>query len=270
MEYLPEDMPEVACNLQLISRTIKVKGDWFKLIILGDFHIGQEACADERLKRDLRWIATKDPKEYGVVLMGDLIENVIKGSKGSQFEMADPSPDSQMDTAVELLTPIKKYILAMCDGNHEYRTMREAGISLTKTMGQRLGVEQRTYDYRCMLELNLVRGKHPPQTYDVYLHHGVGSSGATTGGRINRLEKPQRNVCADVYAMGHIHHKLASDRVMWSKVNGKMVQRRIQFVSCGSYLTDAEYAVRAGMEPTRPGMARVDLATTRYNIHCST
>lgn len=255
-------------ELKLIRRRIKTSEDFFKLIVMGDFHIGQQACEEERLKRDIDWIATKNPKNYGVVLLGDLIENVIKGSKGSQFEMSDPLPDSQMDTVVELLTPIKKHIIAMCDGNHEYRTMRDAGVSLTKTMAQRLGLQQKFYDYSCMVELSLER-KKKVQMYDIYLEHGAGSLGRTPGARMNKIERAQRQINADIYLMGHVHHKLMSEREVTYKVGNKMVKKTILFATCGSYLIDAEYARRCGFEPTKPGMTRVDLGTTRYDVHCS-
>lgn len=252
--------------LNLSRKTIVTSEDWVKYIVAGDFHIGQQSCDEMGIKRFIDWIISKDPKTHRLLLTGDIIENVILGSKGSPFEMVHANPEKQIDVALELLTPAKSYIDVYCDGNHEYRTEKTTGISVSKTISMRLGVPYA--GYRTMLEVTMGAKKNP-QTYLIYVEHGAGSIPKSAGSRYNKLVSVGRDIVADVYVKGHIHHKLAYPKSVWKEVGGVMVKRKTMYVSNGSYLDDAEYAVRSGYDPTEPGVAKIELSTKRFNIHCS-
>lgn len=252
--------------LPLVRKTISTSIDFFTLVALGDIHYGQEACDVEAVEETVDYLSKKDPKNYGVVLTGDLIENVIIGSKGSPFEMSEPDPDKQVDKVSELLTPIKKHILMMCDGNHEDRTKKNTGISPSKCIARNLGC---TYvGYHGILELTLQHKSHK-EVYDVYVEHGCGSVPKNISSRIAKMESIQKQIDADIYIKGHVHHKNAVSKEVWKKRNGIMVKRKVMFTSNGSYLMDPEYAIRSGFEPTTPGVAKVQLGTESFNIHCN-
>lgn len=256
----------VVSKLPLIQKTIKTKIDWFTLIAFGDVHIGHINCDEEAANDMVKYIAGKDPSNYGVILTGDLIENVLPTTKGSLFEMSNPNPDEQIDKAIEMFTPIKRHILMMCDGNHEDRTVRTCGLSPSKYIAKGLGVNY--VGYHGMLELNLESNKHK-EVYNVYSEHGCGSIPKSVSGRYGKLESIQKQVEADVYVKGHIHHKNVFAKEVWKKIGRSMVKRKVMFASNGSYLMDAEYAIRSGFEPTTPGVAKILLSTSSFNIHSS-
>lgn len=253
-------------KLPIINRVIKNKVDWFTLVALGDLHVGHKDCDEEGINNMVKWISEKKPEEYGVILTGDLIENVLPSSKGSLFEMKYPSPDDQVEITVKMLKPIAKHIFFMCDGNHEDRTQRHAGITVSKYIAKELEVPY--VGYHGMLNLKLQNGGKN-QSYFVYAEHGCGSIPRSIGGKYNKLVSIQNQVEADVYIKGHIHQKLVFDKMVWKVKNGRPVKSKIMFASNGSYLVDAEYALRSGFEPSGPGVAKINLATDRFNIHSS-
>ncbi len=253
--------------LTLHRHTVTTNNKWWNLLILGDFHIGQTACNENEIIKMVKYIQSKPISEHGVLLTGDLIENVHPTSKGSLFEMAHPDPEDQIDIVIEILEPIKKYILLMVDGNHEHRTANATGIDVMKTIATRLGGIP-YYGYRAMIDLTLKRRKIT-QTYNIYAEHGCGSIPNTVGGRYNKLAKIQNSIVADAYIKGHIHHKLVFPKMVWKKEGKKVELKKIMFASNGSYLQDAEYAIRSGYDPTEPGVAKISLLTDEYDIHAS-
>ena len=256
-------------KLPIIRKTISTGIDFFTLVALGDIHYGQEACDVEAVKETVAYLAKKDPKNYGVVLTGDLIENVIIGSKGSPFEMTEADPEKQIEQVSEILAPIKKHILMMCDGNHEDRTRKNTGMSPSKSIARNLDCHNVYVGYHGILELTLQHNKNHKETYDVYVEHGCGSVPKNISARVTKMETIQKQIDADVYIKGHVHHKNAVAKEVWKKRNGVMVKRKVMFTSNGSYLMDPEYAIRSGFEPTTPGVAKVQFGTESFNIHCN-
>jgi len=259
-------MSEQVSRLPIIRKTIKTNVDFFTVIVLGDIHFGHKSCDERACGEMVNWIAEKDPNEFGVILTGDLIENVLPTSKGSLFEMKYPSPEVQIEKVTELLQPIAGHTLLLCDGNHEDRTQRTAGITPSRYIAKDLGVPY--VGYHGIMELTLQNKGHREQ-YTIYAEHGCGSIPKAVAGRYSKLEAIQKQVEADVYVKGHIHHKNVFAKEVWKKVGGQMVKRKVVFASNGSYLIDAEYAIRSGFEPTTPGVARVQLSSKSFNIHSS-
>lgn len=259
-------MSEAKSKLPIIRKNVKSTSEWYTLIAFGDIHLGHNSCDEEAAAEMVKWIAKKSINECGVVLTGDLIENVLPSTKGSLFEMKYPSPDKQVEVVTELLKPMAKNILMVCDGNHEDRTQRTAGITISKTIAKDLGAPY--VGYHGMLDLTLQHGKQK-QLYSIYVEHGCGAIPRSVGGRYNRLESIQKQVEADIYIKGHIHHKCVFSKRVWKRVNGNTVKRKIMFASNGSYLQDAEYAIRSGFEPTEAGVAKILLSSKDFNTHCS-
>ena len=258
---------EQISKLPIVKKIIKTNSEWFKLIFMGDIHVGHENCDERSAGEMVNWIASQNINECGVILTGDLIENVLPSTKGSSFEMKIPSPEKQIERVTNLLRPLAKHVLMLCDGNHEDRTQRTAGITPSRYIAKDLGVNY--VGYHGLLELSLQFKGHQKEIYNIYAEHGCGSIPKAVAGRYSKLESIQKQVEADVYGKGHIHHKNMFAKEVWKKIGGQMVKRKVMFVSNGSYLIDAEYAIRSGFEPTTPGVARVDLSSKNFNIHGS-
>lgn len=253
-------------KLMVVNKTIKANSDHYAIIGLGDLHVGHDCCDEDAINDMVKWISEKDKAQVGVVLTGDLIENVLPTTKGSLFEMKYPSPQKQLDVVCDMLRPIAGHILMMCDGNHENRTSNNSGIIVSKIISKELKIPY--VGYHGILNLNLVN-RNKKVNYVAYAEHGCGAIPRSVGGRYNRLTSIQSQVEADIYLKGHIHHKLVFDKRVWKFRNGKMEKRKIIFASNGSYLMDAEYAIRSGFEPTNHGVAKVLLSTKEFNIHCN-
>lgn len=255
-------------NLKIIKHNVVANNEWLEVVLLGDFHVGHKRCDEEAIEEAVKWIASKSPKETKVLLMGDLIENVIQGSKGTSFECVHPNPEDQMKIAIDLLKPITNtgHIIAMCDGNHEHRTERVTGVSLSKFMAKDLNVPY--HGYHCLVDLGITYKKNTEQ-YLIYMEHGCGSIPKNMSGKYKRLEEIQSRVTADVFVKGHIHHKLAFPKVVWRMNKGRMERHKIMFASSGAYVIDPDYAIRSGFEPSEMGMTKLLLCGSRYNIHCT-
>ena len=254
-------------RLPLVPKNVACGSDWYTLIALGDIHFGHTAVDEEGFLKMIGWIRGHSPTNLGVVLTGDLIENVIPGSKGNMFEMKYPNPEEQIERVLAMLKPISPFVLMMVDGNHEDRAQRVAGMAVSRRMARELGVPYAGYHGALDLKLKHGRGNFIP--YLTYVEHGCGAIPKQMSGRYNRLESIQSMVDADIYIKGHIHHKLAFAKRVWRKIGGRMVKRKCMFASNGSYLADAEYAIRMGYEPTEPGVAKLMISSEEFNIHCS-
>jgi len=242
---------------------IPKRKEWFKLIVLGDFHYGHKACNVEGIKRTVSWLASKDPRTHRAIITGDLTENVIPGSKGSFFELSVPNPKDQENDVVELLNPIKHMILAMYDGNHANRSRKASGHSPDEEIPNKLGIGHVYMGYS-----GYIRLVFPQQSYTIWGEHGH-SNARVLSGKIRVLSSMGRNhPDADLYVMGHIHTKIATPERIEVIKHGRVVTQKVIYGSNGSYLQGAEYAERGGYVHGGSGTLRVELNTWRRDLHC--
>lgn len=121
----------------------------FKLMVLGDTHLGDPLCDIELLKRTITYV--KDTPDCYVIVNGDMINNALKTSKSDIYNDI-MSIEDQQEYLIELLNPIKDRILYMCSGNHEYRTHLAAGINPLKYVARELGLSKDSFsDYESYL-----------------------------------------------------------------------------------------------------------------------
>jgi len=245
-------------KIDVLKRT-----EWFKIIVLGDFHYGHKCCDVDAIKNVVGWLATKDPRTHRAILTGDLTENIIPGSIGSSFELSIPDPIDQEDGVVELVDPIKHMIMGMYDGNHAHRSRRASGHSPDEQIAWKLGIRETYMGYSGYLRIVF-----PQQSYTIWGEHGH-SNARTLAGKIRVLSSMGRNhPDADLYVMGHIHTKIATPERVEVVENGRVVTKKVIYASNGSYLVGADYAQRGGWTDGGPGVLRVELNTHRRNLHC--
>ena len=123
-------------------------------------------------------------QQNGVILTGDLTENVIPGSKGLMSDLAIASPEKQRELAVEILTPVQRQILASVDGNHSYRSKRAADFCPDGTVSTVLGLPPGDgfLGYGGFLRLRLKKGTDGRIiTYRIWIEHGNGGARTPTG-----------------------------------------------------------------------------------------
>jgi hypothetical protein len=173
------------------------------LATIGDIHLGSQTCNEKALNE---WIAKIKKEKWYVILMGDLMENATLGSVGAVYEQT-MTPQEQLRGMVDLLDPIKDYILGGVSGNHGARTVRAAGIDPDAIISFELGVPHFGYTGVGRVQ---VGGAH----WYIVAHHGAGG-GILQGSKLNMVRK-LANIypMADLYMAGHAHTDVSgSDRV---------------------------------------------------------
>ena len=174
-----------------------------KVHTFADWHIGDAACDMAKIKKQIDEVK-EDPNAY-CILNGDLVNNATKNSVSDCYS-ATMSPMEQIETLVEMLTPIKGKILAITTGNHERRTYKSDGIDIIKLVAQQLKLTDRFSDTGAVLYLrfgwNAARKRK--HWYSFYVAHGCGG-GRKAGGKVNRLEDLVAIVDVDIYIHSHTH-----------------------------------------------------------------
>lgn len=199
-------------------------------------HLGNRACAFNRLQRDLDEIKN-DPFSFWVGA-GDYAEYISPADK--RFDAAAISPaifDSPAglgdmgrvltDRLVELFDPIKDKCLGLLFGNHEAKYMREENqLGLHAALCYNLGVPD--LGYTTILKLSFIRNSRyrkpklftqkakPAQggtlTLDHFLAHGAGMA-TTPGGKLNRLLQYMNNFRAHLYTVAHVHDEIQKKKI---------------------------------------------------------
>lgn len=250
-----------------INRQIEANGKPIKIIPLGDLHIGSAKCDIEAIKAQVE-VIRKEPNTY-CVLLGDLINNSTKTSVGDVY--SEPmSPMRQMQVCVDLFTPIKDKILAITSGNHERRTYKNDGVDLMAFFAQCLGLEK-YYNYTSTLIFlktghSNVNGN--PLVYTIYVTHGDGQGGKTTGGKANGLSRRGQVVDADIIITGHTHQPITFREAIYAvdKSHRKVIKREQVFVNVASPIDYEAYAEMVGMRPSASANPNVILSTNSHNI----
>jgi hypothetical protein len=244
-----------------------IVADCAYLIPIGDIHIGDKAFGKkgrDKLRGYINWV--KERPNARIFIMGDVFNVASRTSKTSPFES---NPDEYLE-ADGLFKPVAKQIIGAIDGNHEARMIDMFGYSPLQAFCSRLGVPY--CGWSAVVELNVgntskgdkrartVKGRYRWNTYHVYCHHTTGGGGSL-GGALNRSVKLQELVQGiDVYCGGHNHQLVTGVRsVMMPYPPGhRMVERKITYVDCGSYLDwDESYAERGMMPQGKLGSPRI-------------
>lgn len=250
----------------------EVRADHAYLIPIGDIHIGDRAFSHtgrEKLKGYLQWV--KSRPNASIFLMGDVFNCASRISKTSPFET---NPDEYKE-AESIFKPVASQIIGAIDGNHEARMLDLFGYSPTQALCASLGVPY--CGWSAVIELQVGQLKttkaaahcqkhYRTNQYFIYCHHTTGG-GSTLGGALNRSVKLQELVQGiDVYCGGHNHQMVTGVRaVMVPYPPGRrMIEKKITYVDCGSYLTwDESYAEKGMHPPGKLGSPRIRFAGAR-------
>lgn len=247
------------------EKTIVTNSEWFDLCLFGDWHYGSADCDSKKVEMAVDFLSKKPKDKYGVILLGDLIENVLPGSKGTPFELSESDPIRQQDKASELVNKFKNIVLTSVEGNHELRSRKRSGNWPMKDILYKVYKEQVDEYYLEMcgilnLQFKSLNGKKL-QKYRIFVTHGNGNA-TSLSGKISKIHTLRDRADADIYVQGHIHQKLGFCDYI---VTDKIIRKRI-FASCSSYLFEASYAEEFGFRPTDYGINKIHLNTKESNI----
>ena len=251
----------------------------FKLVLVGDIHLGGNGCHVEGVKKLVNSIKREQNTYF--VNMGDTVEAICSDDKRFHYvKGAESLPIQQCAMAVELFKPAKDKCLAWLKGNHEDKLHRFGDIA-NDLMAQPLGVPYG--GYVCKLAIRDAFGL----LFKAYLWHGpirgsVASNAksyvqqqANMKASVRRYLEGKASDCA-VMAMGHTHKLLLTEPSPKLLMTDDTIQLKASYlqppepgetylepdrrwyVNTGSYLKsqvlgDDSYAELAGYDPIEIG-----------------
>lgn len=212
---------------------------------LGDLHVGSEFCNMDEIKNTIERI--NNDEHAKVILLGDLVDNITKTSKGDVYKQRI-TPQDQVDIVVGLLKPIAHKIIGSVSGNHENRA-EELGFDISRMIAYELGISHTYNREGVYIFLSFGINNRAPKirhTFRIYVTHGTGS------GQNNAVEKMQQVCNADVYICGHIHgfrNKVVGYFDGTKRVNGKLELCSRALVVTTAYLNYGGYAQLRSYQP---------------------
>ena len=245
--------------------------DWVSLHFIGDIHIGQGNHNRERLLERIDMIK-KDPL---AIWMG-------MGDYGDHIYYTDPRFDlNSMDGSITIgdlrqgilkqvrkfcddIEPIKNKCIGIGSGNHEETIAKRCHVDPTREIAYRLGVSYAGY---CSLTRIALPAKAQRSSIVLFAHHGYGA-GRKHGGQINKIEDAMRIApSADIYAMGHVHGKVASTLdVIDITQQGSMTTKQKAFVVTGSYSDTYRQGVLSYAEKSMYTQAGLGSPTIQFRL----
>lgn len=251
--------------------TTKIPADKAYILPVGDIHWGDKSFKRRglsKLRENLEW-AQEHSDVTRIVLMGDIFNIAGRNEKTSPFES---DPDEVME-AEDFFKDYAPLIIGAVRGNHEARMVRQFGICPLEVMCRHLGVPYMGTSGILKVQV----GKRPEeewywQTYHLGVHHSTGGGG-TLGNAVNRAVKLETiyEGC-DAYLIGHNHQLGAAVRSIFYPTQHGIKERKIHYVSCGSYLDyEGGYAEEAMYAPSKLGSPRIRLDGRRdkHDVHVS-
>ena len=205
------------------------RADVFRIIPIGDVHIGAATCDEKLLKNVVDRIA-KDPDCYWIGL-GDYAEFINRNDKrfdpetlAGWLEMSDLTDLSkaQQKRFLSYVKPIAHKCLALCEGNHE-RTIKarferdifsnivmaikdEAGIDSNKRIG--IGI----YGW-LLLRFYRQKRREAGRTISINIHHGF-VGGRLAGAKALNMQRWLWSHECDVALFGHSHNTMTQNEMV--------------------------------------------------------
>lgn len=258
----------------------------FRLILLGDIHLGNRRCDEKTLKMLAQRIAT-EPNTYWAGL-GDYCEFI--NMRDPRFdpeelpvwlfgaaELSDIAK-AEVGRFLEIMQPTRDKCLGMCSGNHEDMILQHSEHDVYSMILDGLYSQGREHrlDHRGFISWRFGHNSEPKhgatETFRLFLTHGSGG-GRKAGATANRLEDLAAQVDgADVVASGHTHRAQHMSSVVWrAGARGGVVHRDlIHLVSIPSLCADMQYAERRDMATLATGWVELEFTPATRTIRVQT
>lgn len=226
--------------------------DEFRIIPIGDIHLGASACDEARLKRVISRIATEDNTYWAG--KGDFCDFINRSDKRFDIttlakwlitskNLTDIS-GAQSRRFIDYVAPIASKCLYLEEGNHErsiYRHYERSVYSEIVAGVKRSAGWNDDYKlalgYEGFLVLTFYGSdkKEAAVTITIYSHHGYGG-GKKEGSKANNLQETLWTVNADIVLFGHSHNTQTQVQEV-IEVRGSKVIERVRFGAyTGSFL----------------------------------
>lgn len=209
----------------LPGRTIRV---W----AIADVHIGSKECDLDGFEKFVKKVASE--QDSYIVICGDLANNGIKDSVTNVYDETMP-PQSQIEKAVELLTPVSEKILAAVGGNHERRTKKAVDVDVMHYIMCLLRVPELYRPNMAFIRVVLEKGTTCDH-YALMLTHGK------TANKKKQFVSVVEGVDAVITAHTHTPDVLMPSRIRFATNNKIKVHNVISLTAC-SWLDPGGYSL---------------------------
>jgi len=218
---------------------------------LADVHIGDPLHDRKRLNNFVKEVLSQ--KNRYVIVNGDIINNAVRNSI-SDIYAEQLNPNQQIDTAVEILEPIKHRILVITEGNHETRTYKQDGILIMYQVAQRLGIFDCYSEGAYLLFVKFGRSQGRDcrkMPYAIYGKHGAGG-GRKVGAKAIRLFEMAEIIDADVFIHSHTHVPMVLRKTFYrvDYRNEKATLIEQLFINTNGFIRYGGYSEDKGFAPT--------------------
>jgi len=250
----------------------KSEADWISLHFIGDIHVGQGNHNREQFLERVKTIQN-DPL---AIWMG-------MGDYGDHIYYSDPRFDiNSMDASITIgdlrqgileqvrkfcidIEPIKNKCIGISTGNHEETIQKKHHVDPSREIAYRINVPYAGY---CSLTRIHIQGGGRRHSVVLFAHHGYGA-GRRHGAQINKIEDAMRIApSADIYAMGHVHGKVASTLdVIDISAMGKMITKQRAFIVTGSYMDTYRQGILSYAEKSMYTQAGLGATTLLFRFH---
>lgn len=243
------------------------RADEYRIIPLGDVHIGNGAC-DERLFKNAIASIANDDRAFWIGL-GDYAEFINRSDP--RFSVASLAPwvklgdladlaKAQRERFLALVEPIAGKCLGLIEGNHERQIQRHYERSVyseivtgIKEAGGFSADHNLALDYAGWLLLRFYRSeeneKRRVTVIRCYVHHGF-AGGKLAGGKALNMQRWLWTHDADLVLFGHSHNTGTQVESVESVAGGRIVHTHRIGAFSGTFLDGAEYATEKGYFPT--------------------
>jgi len=246
------------------------------LLPFGDVHWGNPLCDRGRWREFLKW-AKEKPRSY-FIGMGDYFD-LMSTSERHAIENnhnVHDSTENWKDSVLEAMVKefyeeikfMKGRLIGLLEGNH-YATFMD-GSTTTQRLCQYM--ECKYLGVMSHINFRMYRDKNHSTSVDIMAHHGVGG-GRTMGASINNVEKMTDLGLANIYLMGHDHHKIMGLRPLMMLCDSRKGTLRRKpyrrfFGRTGSFLMGyvdgkASYIADSALPPTDLGTVKIELTPRR-------
>lgn len=264
--------------MRCLAKTIEhdSRADVFRIVLLGDVHLGAAAC-DERLLQQTVDYIHNTPATFWIGI-GDMVEAIPRQDKRYSEDVTakwlhgkSAIIKYQRDRLTDILKPIGPRCLAYLIGNHELCIAEQHSSDVYLDVIEAIRATDDTdirMDMAGFLVLKFQRShdgdrKGGTRTLTMWLHHGYGG-GDLMGGSALKLERMSESYAADVYAMGHVHKRMVFPTVMTGATRaGTITARNCYHILTGSMLKTAlpvgtTYSERFGKKPVALGAVELE------------
>ena len=225
-----------------------------------DLHYGNRQFNEDKWKK-LKAEILAQPNRY-CVMVGDLMEMAIPGSKSDVFYQAVP-PEIQKEWVANEMVELSDRIIAVTPGNHEHnRSTKICGLHPLYDACCWARIQDRYRDNYAVLDIGVSRrgGTQARQyRYFGYLTHKAKESKAWS--TVDTLE----GFDFMVYGHDHTPKEVPRAHLVYDPQQKKVRTKPIETVNAGSFLKYGDYAARDAYRPASEKLYKLILCP-RNNI----